>query len=385
MRTHRPGSAHRDPQDNPKASNRGTRAIGVLMAAMLVLTSTATASAASDSPAAAGGHGTDKDVTFTAADGTELHGSLRLPAHQTRSMPAALLIAGSGPTDRDGNSATMPGDIGTLRFLADTLAANGIATLRYDKLGSGETGMGPYADDPSRVDFDVFVQHAATGLNFLADQPGIDRDRLMVTGHSEGGLIGSVLATDETGEVPPIAALGLLTPASLRYLTIIENQLTAQLNAQVEAGLLPRELADSLLASAAEITVSLREHGRLPDSVPPELAALFNPGVEKFLHTVDQHDPKELAARLPEHTSVFLACATADIQVSCTDVEHVRDGLAQRPAGHATDSTLFEVNHVLKEVGDAGSDGSEYGEPLPFSRQLKAELSWFLLTQLWFR
>ncbi|MBB5921517.1 hypothetical protein FHR81_002557 [Actinoalloteichus hoggarensis] len=359
--------------------------IGVLAAASIAVAGSAAAYAEQEPPTVTSWTGTDRDVTFTAPDGLELHGSLRLPAHTRKPVPAVLLVAGSGPTDREGNSPGLPGDIGTLRSLADTFAKNGIASLRYDKLGSGETGLGPYAEDPASIDFDVFVQHAAEGLRLLADQPEVDQDRLMVTGHSEGGLIALVLAQDETLDVPPISSLGLLTPLSTRYLTLLTDQVTAQLHAQVEAGLLPREQADALLASLTEIVESLRTEGRLPDSVPPELAPLFNPMNERFLHDADQYDPAEVAAVLPSDVSVYVACATDDIQVSCTDVDALRAGLAEREAGHTTASTLYRVNHVLKEVGSNGSDGSEYGEPLPFSRQLRLELSWFTFTQLHLR
>ncbi len=60
-------------------------------------------------------------------------------------MPAVLLIAGSGPTDRNGNSSVELGPINTLKTLADWLSLDGVASLRYDKLGSGETGLGPFA------------------------------------------------------------------------------------------------------------------------------------------------------------------------------------------------------------------------------------------------
>ncbi|APU12595.1 Alpha/beta hydrolase family [Actinoalloteichus fjordicus] len=390
MRTHRTSSDRADAAASRAGLGAARRRplsplLGVLTAVTIALTGSVAAYAESESPAATGGTGTDREVTFTASDGLELHGSLRVPTHARKPVPAVLLIAGSGPTDREGNSSGISGDVGTLRNLADTLARNGIASLRYDKLGSGQTGMGPYAEDPGRVDFDAYVEHAAEGLRFLADQPEVNQDRLMVTGHSEGGLIALVLAQDETLDVPPISSVGLLTPASLRYLTTITNQLTAQLEAGVEAGVLPREEADALLASLEEIVESLRTDGRLPDSVPPELASLFNPYNERFLHNADQYDPSELAATLPTDVSVYLACATADIQVACSDVDLVRAGLAERPAGHTTNSTLYGVNHVLKEVGSAGSDGSEYGEPLPFSRQLRIELSWFVFTQLHLR
>ena len=85
----------------------------------------------------------DTEITFSSGDVT-LHGSMRIPVSIKGAVPAVLLLAGSGPTDRNGDSSLLPGQIGTLRHLADVLEDNGFASLRYDKLGSGTTGLGPY-------------------------------------------------------------------------------------------------------------------------------------------------------------------------------------------------------------------------------------------------
>jgi hypothetical protein len=99
-------------------------------------------------------------------------------------------------------------------FLADLLSAQGIASLRYDKIGTGATGLGPYASDPSALldkDYDELrVQPARDGLKLLAQQPGVDPNRLVLIGHSEGGGVAVQLAT-HLGDAPPLA-----TPSSLR-------------------------------------------------------------------------------------------------------------------------------------------------------------------------
>lgn len=97
-----------------------------------------------------------------------------------------LLIAGSGPTDRNGNSPLLPGPVDTLKTVADWLSADGAASLRYDKLGSGQTGLGRFATNPGAIGIAPFEQEAVAALNFLADQRGVDRSRLSVIGHSEG-------------------------------------------------------------------------------------------------------------------------------------------------------------------------------------------------------
>ena len=88
----------------------------------------------------------DDEVTFV-ADGLTIYGTYR---HRADSPPgpAALLISESGNTDRNGDNA-VAGKIGTLRAIAGLLSDRGVASLRYDKVGTGRTGLGPYASRPS--------------------------------------------------------------------------------------------------------------------------------------------------------------------------------------------------------------------------------------------
>jgi hypothetical protein len=113
--------------------------------------------ATTDSASASAGAsmvGSDQDITFTAGQVT-VHGSLRMPPHASAPVPAAVLLAGSGPTDRNGNTPALPGSIDTLRSLADVLATDGVASVRYDKLSTGATGLGPFASDPSSIGYTI--------------------------------------------------------------------------------------------------------------------------------------------------------------------------------------------------------------------------------------
>jgi len=82
-------------------------------------------------------------VRFAGSDGATLAGTLLLPAwSELQRVPGIVLVAGSGPTDRDGNNPLVPQHIDVLKFIAELLAAAGIATLRYDKRGiGGSTAM----------------------------------------------------------------------------------------------------------------------------------------------------------------------------------------------------------------------------------------------------
>ncbi|WP_137875059.1 alpha/beta fold hydrolase [Rhodococcus sp. Q] len=310
----------------------------------------------------------DSEITFSSGDVT-VHGTLRLPDGVTQPVPAALLLAGSGPTDRNGDSAVLPGPIGTLRFLADTLSEAGIASLRYDKLGSGVTGLGPYdVDDVAGLGFSVFVDAAADALRNLGAQPDIDADRLLVIGHSEGALVAMTLAVRD--DTPALIGLGLLEPLAVRLLDLLTRQITGQVDAAVAGGQLPLDLADQLRTGLADAVESLRTDGTVPDDLPEplRLAGLVSVNA-KTLAEEDALDPRALAAQLPAGLPVLTSCSARDIQVDCDDVDALDVALA---ATAVTPVRMTTANHVLKEIGQRPSTGADYIEDLPFSHEFSA-------------
>ena len=137
-----------------------------------------------------------RDVSFTVA-GTTTFGTLDVPAHRSgQRLAAALLLAGSGPTDRNGN------DIGadlapyTLQLIAGELARMGIMSLRFDKYFSGQTGGGTFAADPSSIDLAAYIRQADAAYDFLRAQPDADARQMLVVGHSEGGMYALLVAVE---------------------------------------------------------------------------------------------------------------------------------------------------------------------------------------------
>jgi uncharacterized protein len=129
----------------------------------------------------------DECLEFTAPDGTRLFGTLTRPA-PSDPAPAALLVNGSGPLDRDSN---MPGQtLNVANALASALAAHGVGSLRYDKRGVGRSG-GDYLS----TGFEQETSDAFTALEALRRSPGIRPDRLTVIGHSVGATIAIRLAS----------------------------------------------------------------------------------------------------------------------------------------------------------------------------------------------
>ena len=319
-------------------------------------------------------HWVDQTVSF-AAGGMTVYGTYRHPAAPSGALPAVLLIAGSGPTDRNGNSRLDAGSVDTLRKVADWLSTDGVASLRYDKLGTGRTGLGPYAVDPSAIGIMPYEQEAAAALRFLARQPGVEQQHIGVIGHSEGALFALLLASRVVGPAPRLHAIGLLEPLSMRELDVLAVQLRAQLDSERAAGRITpsqRDDAERLLDGAIG---TLRATGTLPADLPTGLSGVLPASSARFLGQTDRYDPAVLAAHLPARMSVLVTCSNADFQATCPEVGRVLAGLAR--AGANTDFVrLSGVDHVLKQ--DATRSAANYTAPLPFSTQLQSALGAFV-------
>ena len=343
--------------------------------------------AVADAPASAAGAGSgssppaawvDQPVTFRAG-GTTVYGTYRHPAGASGPVPAVLLIAGSGPTDRNGNSTADPGPTDTLQTLAGWLSSDGVATLRYDKLGSGQTGLGPYAGDPAAIGVAPFEQESLAALRFLAAQKGVDVRRLGVIGHSEGALFALLLADGRAGRAPRLRALGLLEPLSVRYLTLVSTQVESQVSAQEQDGQISATLAARVDGTLTEAVDQLRTRGTVPADLPYGLDGVLSPATARFLSQAERDDPATLGAFLAPRTPVLVTCSDADTQVSCGEVAHLVGGLAASHAG-VDFVHLTGVDHVLK-VDPSGS-AADYTKPLPFSPQLQSALGQFVARAL---
>jgi dienelactone hydrolase len=243
----------------------------------------------------------DEPVTFRAG-GITIYATFRHPVKDTGSVPGVLLIAGSGPTDRNGNSPLESGPVDTIKTLADWLSEDGVASLRYDKLASGQTGLGPFATDIDAIGIKPFEQESLAALEFLAKQKCVDDRRLGVFGHSEGALFALLLATGHAGAAPPIHALGLFEPLSLRYLSLITVQLQAQAAAQEKAGVITKSLAATFDKTLAKAVKRLRATGTVAPDLPYGLDNLLSP------------------ATVPVARSLFTAFANVLSKVAASDL-----------------------------------------------------------------
>ena len=120
-----------------------------------------------------------------------IYGTLELPA-ATFPVPVVLIIAGSGPTDRDGNSKALPGSNNSLKLLASELASRGIASVRYDKRGIAASMASAGTERDLR--FDNYVADAEGWIRKLRSDSRFTA--ITVAGHSEGSLVGMIAARE---------------------------------------------------------------------------------------------------------------------------------------------------------------------------------------------
>jgi alpha-beta hydrolase superfamily lysophospholipase len=328
-----------------------------------------------DSSMTAAGAAREQEVTFT-SDGDTIAGSLLLPGVGEPPWPAAVILSGSGPTDRNGNSALVPGSFDTNRNFAEALAALGVASLRYDKLGTGATGLA--GRDPSQIGVDVFLDEAQAAYAYLRGRPEIDPDRVFFLGHSEGALLAMAVATRLPADQRP-RLLVLAAPTGFRYLDVIRRQIGEQYAAAVAAGQVPQSEADATLAELDRLIAGLRQDGMLPSTIESApLRMVFSPTVARFLTEADALDPRTLAEALSD-LPVLLLRGGKDQQVSAEDVERIEAGL--RDAGNTRRRTCqpANANHVFKDVPGVPNPALDYGNPdLPFSPEAVACLTAFL-------
>jgi alpha-beta hydrolase superfamily lysophospholipase len=248
-----------------------------------------------------------------------LAGTLVLPDGVVR-PPVALIIAGSGPTDRDG---TGPGvAFPYLSRLANGLAARGIASLRYDKRGIGASRAAALPEDRLRID--RFVDDAAIWVDWLRRRE--DLGPVVAVGHSEGGLIASLMAARSD-----IGGLVLLNSPGRRFASILRQQL---------APALPSALRDEALATLAAL-----ERGERVTTVSPELAPLFRPGVQPYLMSLMPVDPAAALAAVT--VPVMIVSGGRDLQIGDDDAEALFRARPDARRWHGDD-----MNHVLAAAPD---------------------------------
>jgi len=286
----------------------------------------------------------ETDITLRTITG-EISGTLTIPGRSCR-MPVALIIAGSGPTDRDGNNPVMKNN--SLKILAHELAKNGIALLRYDKRGIAASKAAVKSEADLR--FDDYVSDASEWIQILKND---DRfSEVIVIGHSEGSLIG-MLAGTSADKFISIAGFGQSADQ------ILKEQLGPQ----------PKEVKDL----SFPIIDSLKS-GNIVDSVPPILNSLFRQSVQPYMISWFRYDPQVEISRLS--VPILIIQGTNDIQVG---VENARQLSDANPGAEIL--LINNMNHIFRITeGDRMANLATYSNiNLPVSEELVSSVTSFIL------
>jgi hypothetical protein len=277
-----------------------------------------------------------------------LHGAMLMPR---KKAPVVLIVPGSGPTDRDGNSP-LGVKANTYSLLAEALAKEGIGSVRVDKRGLFSSAG---AGDPNSVTVETYAEDYRAWIDTIRAQTG--RKCVWLLGHSEGALMVSVAAEGRKD----VCGLILVSGMGRKMGDVIREQLRAN-------------PANAPLLDQAFAALDDLEAGRHLDTsnMHPALLPLFAPQVQDFLISVFATDPVEAVRRARVNT--LIVQGTADLQITLEDARL----LDKAPRTQLR--TIAGMNHILKDApGDRAANLATYSNPdLPLAPRIAGVIEDFI-------
>ena len=273
----------------------------------------------------------------------EVQGTLLSPNGENQ-PPLAILIAGSGPTDRDGNQAQFKNN--SLKYLAEGLAQKGIATFRYDKRVIAQINKATVQEE--KMTFEDEVNDALLVVNHFKDK----YKKIILIGHSEGALVGLLVAQKVV-----VSKFVSISGAGNSSATLIEEQIGKN--------------APQLKEESQKIISQLRK-GELVDNISPYLAPVFRKSVQPYLISWFKYEPAKEITKL--QIPILIVQGTNDLQVEDKEAQLLKE--AQPKA----QLLLIEgMNHVLKKVKTLEENQLSYLNPdLPISGELVEGIASFI-------
>lgn len=270
------------------------------------------------------------------SDTIPLYGTLTLPKSDRTALPLAIIIAGSGPTDRDCNNPM--GKSNTYKMIAEDLMANGIATLRYDKRMVGKSIDVNLKEEDTR--FDHMVNDALSWIKKYENDKRFSS--ITILGHSEGSLVG-MLAAQQSGVEKFVSLAGPARSADIILLEQIGKQMPFAV--------------PNLRKQFAKL-----KKGELIEDVDPTLNSILRPSVQPYMISWFQYNPSEEIKKLS--IPVLILQGTTDLQVEVKEAELLHEALP------SSQLHIFEQsNHIFKDAPeDRNENFKTYTDPeLPLS------------------
>ncbi|MDP5081918.1 MAG: lysophospholipase [Winogradskyella sp.] len=256
-----------------------------------------------------------------------------------------IIIAGSGPTNRNGNQNFLKNN--SLKKLAEGLSNSGIATFRYDKRIVKQIRQG---NVDKNIMFDDFVSDALDVINFFKAKESYNK--IYVLGHSQGSLVGILSAKDIADGYISLAGAGQ------NIGDVLIEQATRM---------------DSKLGDETKPVVEQLKQGKTVTDYPSALASVFNSDIQLFMINWMKYNPTELIKEL--EMPILLINGTKDLQVSESEAKLLKDANEK-----ATLLFIENMNHVLFEIEGGDLENSKsYNESFrPISPKLLTSLIDFI-------
>ncbi len=274
-----------------------------------------------------------------------LNGTLYIPQNATKKTKLVILIAGSGPTDRNGNQKDVMNN--SHKFLAENLATNKIATFTYDKRMFAQYKLGTL--DEKTLRFDDFINDAKDVIMYFKSQKKYSK--IIVAGHSEGSLVGMVAANGVADVFISLEGAG--RPINL----VVSEQIAKQAPTLVE------ECNKSL---------NLLKEGKTFENKNPMLASLFRESVQPYLISWIKYNPENEIKKLT--IPILIINGTKDIQTTENEAYLLKEANPK-----AQIKIIENMNHIFKEIKEDSENMKSYNNPdLPIIPQLINEITDFV-------
>lgn len=282
---------------------------------------------------------TESPITLKTLSGN-VYGTVTMPKNASGKIPVVLIIAGSGPTDRDGNSPKLGLETYTYKMLATELGKQGIASVRYDKRLVGQSTSSMKESD---LRFEDYVDDAIGFVQMLGDDQRFSK--VIVFGHSEGSLIGILACKDQ-----PVKSFISAAGAGDMAEKILTQQMKSKPQYQQDEF---KTFMDSL------------KKGKTTENIDPALYYIARPSVQNYLMSWCRYNPQReiKSLRIP----VLILQGTTDLQITVADAEKLK-----KAKSDATLDIITGMNHILKEApADQAQNMATYNKPdLPLKPEL---------------
>lgn len=289
----------------------------------------------------------EKEISITSAEESKLYGTL---LSKNNHQKIAIILAGSGPTDRDGNSA-MGIKTNEYRMLAHALDSQNIATFRYDKRGVAKSIPDDFNE--SNLFFDDYIKDAEKIFDYLQDTLGFKN--IYFIGHSEGSLI-AMLASQKCKVKGYISVAGAGRPIDV----VLEDQMQKQ------------PIPDSVKQQIPQIFNQLKQ-GKEVNNIPEMLSPLFRKSIQPYMISWLKYSPQKEIKKLK--CPILILQGSCDIQVKIEDADNLYNANKK-----STLDIIPSMSHTLKDAGkDCVDENKTYTDgSMPIDKMLVDDIAKFI-------